>query len=384
MWLVGPTSDSAIYNQLPTVRQVLSRLFYLTSRPADGVTSRREQIRSVLQEVQVAWDKSRIPTIQPKSSTERIESIHDKWKVLHKHASRGDHWPIKPAKPSPPQVKNENAFIETLDTLFDIADPQAIDKIQIEEDREFLIDQRGERKMFIGRIDSKQTRHEKKELELQIARYNRLQKREEKLQAVKMKLEELRKNNTAVEAQPESEESESGSELDENANETDPTFPPPRKRGRVSIATPELVASLDRTGTSDRRATVLLAAHLKALKKANVLTVVRYPQSCGRPSWSPKVAGLNPGPLVAGLNPGPKVAGGHLGSQMLRVLHLGPGPHSRVRHFVFWVPKCCGPAILVPKCCGSVISTNSCFKNCPTRVGIEPGTFPFVSEDHHH
>lgn len=46
-------------------------------------------------------------------------------------------------------------FTKELDKLFDIAHANAMNSNKIAEDREFLIDQRGERKMIMTSIDKK-------------------------------------------------------------------------------------------------------------------------------------------------------------------------------------------------------------------------------------
>lgn len=71
--------------------------------------------------------------------------IHKKWLLLKKNKKRV----------SEAQKKREHLFREELDKLFDIAHANAMNSIKIAVDREFLIDQRVERKMIMTAIDKK-------------------------------------------------------------------------------------------------------------------------------------------------------------------------------------------------------------------------------------
>ena len=51
------------------------------------------------------------------------------------------------------QTANKNVFCEEIDRIFDIAHADAMSLITIEEDRLFLINQRGERKGYMAGVD---------------------------------------------------------------------------------------------------------------------------------------------------------------------------------------------------------------------------------------
>lgn len=278
VWLIGPTSEELVHYQLPTSRQVLSHFFYLSTLKAGGATTSRDIIKSVVKKLEETWEKANIPKIKTVSIFERLEALHEKWKDLQKNASTGGHWYPQPKNPSPKQVQRENMFIEKLDKLFDIAQPNVTDIIEIEDDIKFILDQRAERKEFIGSVDSKLAFTEKKQAE-------RESEKEQRRQTKQNTLDKMRSIHDSKSSRPASKNevdeslglgdeslSDSDSELDVNQNQQSSSRPA-RKRGRISITSPELVASLDRTGFTDRKATFVLTAYTKALKEANVLTV---------------------------------------------------------------------------------------------------------------
>ncbi|KAK0040620.1 hypothetical protein Bpfe_029934 [Biomphalaria pfeifferi] len=107
----------------------------------------RDASHLTVEEVLVLWGRAAIPTVLKKHAIEKLEKIHDKWLKLKKNKTRL----------SETQQKIEACYTEQLHTLFNIASVNALDKnspnplqqTRIEEDRAFLTDQRGCRKMFM-------------------------------------------------------------------------------------------------------------------------------------------------------------------------------------------------------------------------------------------
>lgn len=128
-------------NQLPTLRQVLLRYHQILN-----VTKNvKDSAQVVIQEVIEVWNKSGIPTRQQNHCNEKLIKIHQNWLLLKKNKTRA----------SEAQKKRENSFTADLDKLFDIAHSNALNLIKIAEDRDFLIDQRDERKMIMTSVDKK-------------------------------------------------------------------------------------------------------------------------------------------------------------------------------------------------------------------------------------
>lgn len=128
-------------NQLPTLRQVLLRYHHILNESKNV----KDSARVLIQELLEVWGKSGIPTRQQNHCIEKLIKFHKNWLLLKKNKGRD----------SEAQKKRENLFTEELDKTFDIAHTSAMNLIKIVEDRAFLIDQRGERKMIMTSIDKK-------------------------------------------------------------------------------------------------------------------------------------------------------------------------------------------------------------------------------------
>lgn len=103
----------------------------------------RNAAHCLIDELLEVWKKSFIPTSQAKHCIEKLERIHNKWLLLKKNKLRT----------SQTQKDREKLFVEELDKVFDIAHTDALDIIKIDEDRQFLIDQRNNRKMIMTCVD---------------------------------------------------------------------------------------------------------------------------------------------------------------------------------------------------------------------------------------
>lgn len=91
----------------------------------------------------ITWLKAGIPTILVTHSIEKLERLHDTWLLLKKNQGRK----------SEALKASELEFAEKLNQLFHIAHADAVTKIKIEQDKEFLNDQRTDRKMIMTTED---------------------------------------------------------------------------------------------------------------------------------------------------------------------------------------------------------------------------------------
>lgn len=129
------------YNQIPTLRQVLQRFhFYLSENK-----SIRNSSHLVIDEVYLLWSRADIPTTLKRNGIEKLEKKHSNWLLIKKNKNRS----------SEAQKIRENNFIQDLDTLFDVAHDNALSIIKYQEDRDFLNDQRNQRKMVMTTVDKK-------------------------------------------------------------------------------------------------------------------------------------------------------------------------------------------------------------------------------------
>lgn len=139
--------------KLPSKRQVLSTLFF---NMRTVKLSFKESAKLVIREVDIFWEKARIPTKLERNALRNLETLYEDWRSMQKISSKGtDHSRSKLAE-----------FASTLDDLFDIAHQDALETMTIEEDKEFLQKQRqkGRQGCMIG-IDMRLAQAEERKAE---------------------------------------------------------------------------------------------------------------------------------------------------------------------------------------------------------------------------
>lgn len=68
-------------------------------------------IRLALKEIEVYWEKARVPIIDSSNSARKILSLHNLWRDLQKEGKTDKY------------DKKKDAFIDKLDDLFDFGSP---------------------------------------------------------------------------------------------------------------------------------------------------------------------------------------------------------------------------------------------------------------------
>lgn len=150
IYLLGYYSHDISGSKLPSNKQVLSVLFF-NIRVVK--LTLRESARLALQEVMVFWEKARIPTQEIKNCIPKLETLYQEWRQLQKNARRSRE----------SDKKKEADFKLKLEDLFDIAHANVLDLISIEEDKQFLINQRLKgRPGFMYGIDYEQLERERR------------------------------------------------------------------------------------------------------------------------------------------------------------------------------------------------------------------------------
>ena len=240
VYLLGP-SDKLAGNKLPSNKQALGRFLYIHVKEKKTV---REASTAVIREVVQFWERARIPTKPQQHAIKKMESLFGEYKCLKKHKDRK----------TDTQRTNEDKFRDKFDDLFDIAHAEAMTRITIEEDRQFLIGQRekGRRGTMAG-------------LDLVLAAKE--ERAKQRVQSQKRRQDKANEepgpsSNVAVLT------SSSTSTSDDEPDETEAVFAtqPPPKRAKINIVTPSLAAALDRTKLSDRKAVFVLAEAAKSLR----------------------------------------------------------------------------------------------------------------------
>ena len=248
IWLIGATSPFINGSKLPSNRQVISRFLHLHQVHEETV---KDSAKTTTKELLSFWEKARIPTRQDFHITNKIKDFYTQYQKLRKNISRQ----------SSSQQTKVKEFTECLDDLFDVAHSDALHMIKIDEDRKFLVAQREKgRSGTIGSVDRKLYQKEKRQ---DVRLKKEMVRREKETQRL---LEE--QQNVNVDQSPESEdEKDKLSEPEEAKPSTswskassEPSTIRPQK-----IITSGLASALDRSQISDRKATHVIAATIRAL-----------------------------------------------------------------------------------------------------------------------
>lgn len=129
LYLLDHVESQIIGSKLPSNGQALRVLFFNMRKVNLDL---RSSAHLVIKEIEVFWQKARIPTKIYQHSIEKLEALYNEWKMLGKSCKRK----------SQLQMCRENEFLGKLNDLFDIAHADALQLMSIEEDRQFLIRQR--------------------------------------------------------------------------------------------------------------------------------------------------------------------------------------------------------------------------------------------------
>lgn len=155
VYLIGNYCPVIEGSKLPSKKQVLRVLFFNLREVSLDL---RNSAHLVVQEVKVFWDKARIPVQDDARCVKKVEELYKQCRVLQKNFHRR----------SDTNIQRENDFIGELNDLFDIAHGDALSKIRIPEDREFLINQRKKGRVgFMYGIDTMLEKQEKRKAERQ-------------------------------------------------------------------------------------------------------------------------------------------------------------------------------------------------------------------------
>lgn len=128
--LIGRTSNQITGSKLPSNRQVL-QLFFHNMRivKLSSTESAKLSINATLS----YWQQARIPTKYEAHCIKKLNQLYDAWKNIQRKV---------PEKRSGSAKKQEEDFVAALDDLFDISHANAMEMINIAEDRDFLTMQR--------------------------------------------------------------------------------------------------------------------------------------------------------------------------------------------------------------------------------------------------
>lgn len=164
IYLLGYFSPSLSGCKLPSNKEVMKVLFFNLRAVKLNL---RESAKLVVEEVNIFWDKARIPTRTKQHCITKLEDLYNAWRKVNKNSK------IK----SETQREREEAWTSKLDDLFDIASANALDLIKNSEDKLFLENQRKKgRPGFMYGIDYKTAASEERMEERQ---QNHLKRKEQ-------------------------------------------------------------------------------------------------------------------------------------------------------------------------------------------------------------
>lgn len=147
VWLVG--QQLAVLDlltcssRLPTVGQIMRRLFYDLKTKKLSLS---QSCSNVVDEVLYLWYISHIPTTQKRNAVAKLKVLYGKHVGLGRNKSRR----------TDRQLQLESEYCELMEKLFDVAHADCAKEksaIEIPNDKMFLEDQRGPRKMTIDKED---------------------------------------------------------------------------------------------------------------------------------------------------------------------------------------------------------------------------------------
>ena len=136
IFLIGQPEPNLPDKVLPLTSDVLKTFFYHLNSTKKSVP---ESLKTTVDELIIIWNKARIPTAFHPNVVLKLKTLVQEFKLIKKKKSRL----------SDSQKSREKSFTDTIGLLFDIAHKDAETMIRIEEDKEFLLDQRCQRKMVM-------------------------------------------------------------------------------------------------------------------------------------------------------------------------------------------------------------------------------------------
>lgn len=256
IWLIGYTRSTLLPSKLPSVKEVMSLFFYYKNVMNNA---NKESASRTVNDVLALWQKASIPTKDKQHVISKILKYFKEWQNLKKNKENK-------TKRSAAIKAKELKWQSNLDVLFDIAHSNALNMITIEEDKQFLLNQRKMgRQGRIGNTDRMYAKkfYQKSQTE---AKYERIKEKEK--EAMKRLTEKcvLLSSSTSSSEKGSSDVSSPSTPTPQPGPSTSKDISsPPRKRGRKSILDDNLATSLDVAKLSDRKATIVLASTIKSL-----------------------------------------------------------------------------------------------------------------------
>lgn len=230
-------------SKLPSNRDALG--VFLRRHVEEKETIRESATKTIRDLIPFWVGKARIPVRPEHHAIKQLEILFQTWKDLKRLRNRR----------TPAQIKKEETFVDNLDDLFDISHANALSMIVLQEDKEFLLAQREKgRRGTIGSVDKTLSAKEERIMHKRKDEDMRKKRSREECEASTSKEVILASSSSSEEGNSGNSSEGHISELSDEGEEPHPK----RSRAKRNIVTPSLAAALDRTGVSDRKATIVL------------------------------------------------------------------------------------------------------------------------------
>ncbi|KAK0046045.1 hypothetical protein Bpfe_024506 [Biomphalaria pfeifferi] len=240
VWLIGYPKEAILNARLPSGRDAMRTFFFYhkSSKMTVG-----ESARLTFEAVQSFWLKSRLPIRKQQHCIEKIKDLYNEHRQLVKNRKRN----------SDSDGLKQKQFSIKLDQLLDISHSSAAQMINNEEDRQFLKLQQQSRAGCIGTVDKKLAAKEKRSLERR-KRYNEW--------AISVKKQTTKEDGFCLATSSNNDDDTDVEDLDDDnefiIKQSSRAGKKQCKRRRVISS--KVSAVLDRTNTSTRAATMILAS----------------------------------------------------------------------------------------------------------------------------
>ncbi len=239
--LIGEPLDSFGGEFLPTTQDVL-RVYFFYHR-VKGWTQ-KDAVKEVSEKIHVLWSKIDLPIIEMKNVVRKLQMEVQNYRAIVRNIKRS----------SQAQRTRETNFVQSIPKLFDISCKDALNTLDDEDVKEFLIDQQTKRQFEMRRLLLDRGERQKGDHECERTK----QAQNEEVELLTHTMSNL-SSNTGSFMSNEVLSRNSSSYSVEFANEL---ASKPKKPPRKKILSENVIAALDRTNVSNASATHILAAQV--------------------------------------------------------------------------------------------------------------------------
>jgi hypothetical protein len=238
--LIGHPVEQLTGARLPSGRDVMQNFVHYHLSLKCTINDSAQQ---VYEQLLPFWLKSNLPTRRKDHVIKKLKDLYAEHAKLMKHKTRNND----------KDLENQTQFSEKLDMLFDISHAASEQLISIEEDKQFLKMQKESRSGVIGRVDKKKADRDKRTFERKCREAERAEREIDR--AISIKVTSNEKDICSEDEETETDETDDDDE--EYCTQVNELGKAKRCK---TVLTPNIAATLDRTITSVRKATMIMAS----------------------------------------------------------------------------------------------------------------------------